>query len=258
LTWGDECLLNRWWPGPITFVYYRSGLIPDAVTAGSPTVGVRMPKPAVARALIRALGRPIAAPSANRSTGISPTTAAHVLKDLDGRIDLVLDSGPTEVGLESTVVDMTRGSPRVLRPGPVSLRDLIEGSGPDIWPVSPAPRGEATGRETSPPSPGQSRVHYSPRTRAYWVEPHMIGRYSLPGRGAWLLVGGHDMGTVTTPTDRVELQTPEEASRSLYAVLHELDERDLDYLYVVPPPDRPEWEAVRDRLWRATRPPETL
>ncbi len=123
-TSSDESIVSQWWPGPVTFVYYRSALIPDIVTAGSPTVGVRAPKPAVARELIRALGRPIAAPSANRSTGISPTRAEHVLKDLDGRIDLVLDSGPTEVGLESTVVDMTRWYPRILRPGPVTVEQL--------------------------------------------------------------------------------------------------------------------------------------
>src|SRR5205807_855635 len=93
-TESDEFIVNQWWPGPVTFVYYRSPLIPDVVTAGGQTVGVRVPKPAIARALIRALGRPIAGPSANRSKAISPTRAEHVLKDLDGRIDLILDSGP--------------------------------------------------------------------------------------------------------------------------------------------------------------------
>ncbi len=115
-----ESLAERWWPGPITFVWYKSPLIPDLVTGGHDTVGVRVPVPSVARGLIHHLGRPIAAPSANRSTEISPTRAEHVLKSLDGRIDLILDSGPTDVGLESTIVDLTGPIPRLLRPGPVS------------------------------------------------------------------------------------------------------------------------------------------
>ncbi|HEV3167893.1 MAG TPA: L-threonylcarbamoyladenylate synthase, partial [Isosphaeraceae bacterium] len=173
-------LSKSWWPGPLTLVLYRSAIIPDAVTAGLPTVGIRVPAAPIARALFSALGRPVAAPSANRSSGISATTAAHVLKDLDGRIDLILDGGPTEVGIESTIVDLTRHYPRLLRSGPVSIYDLIVKSGLSIWPGRPDPLEE----QDPLPSPGQMRVHYAPRTRTYWVEPSLIGRYYLEGRGA--------------------------------------------------------------------------
>ncbi len=99
------------------------------------------------------------------------------------------------------------------------------------------------------------RVHYAPRTPAYWVEPHLVGRFYLPGRGAWLVVGGHELPQAPELAARFNLVTPEEAGRSLYSVLHELDRSGLDFILVVPPPALPEWEAVRDRLWRATRPP---
>ena len=120
--WPDEAevLARCFWPGPLTLVLPRSGIIPDVVTAGRETVGVRVPRPEVARRLIAAAVCPVAAPSANRSTGISPTLASHVLRDLDGKVDLILDSGQTAVGLESTVVDLTLRQPRVLRPGPVT------------------------------------------------------------------------------------------------------------------------------------------
>ena len=110
-----EILADRFWPGPLTLVLPRSGIIPDIVTAGQETVGVRVPKPPIARWLILEAGRPIAAPSANRSNRISPTEARHVLKDLDGRIDLILDSGPTTIGIESTVLGIWNSCPRILR-----------------------------------------------------------------------------------------------------------------------------------------------
>ncbi len=117
-SWPEEAriLAEACWPGPLTLVLPRSARIPNVVTAGRETVGIRVPDTRVARLLIARTGRPVAAPSANRSTGISPTLARHVLKDLDGRIDLILDSGPTALGLESTVVDLSRDSPRLLRP----------------------------------------------------------------------------------------------------------------------------------------------
>ena len=132
--WPDEArlLAEACWPGPLTLVLPRSARIPDVVTAGLETVGVRVPDTRVARSLIARAGRPVAAPSANRSTGISPTLARHVLKDLDGRIDLILDSGPTALGLESTVLDLSRDSPRLLRPGPFSREFLAETLGKDV------------------------------------------------------------------------------------------------------------------------------
>ncbi len=119
-----ESLARRFWPGPLTLVLNRADIIPDLVTAGKDTVAVRVPAGKVALALLERLGLPISAPSANRSNRLSPTRAEHVLADLDGRIDLIIDSGPTAIGLESTVLDLTTTPPRLLRPGPITSREL--------------------------------------------------------------------------------------------------------------------------------------
>ena len=124
-----ETLAARFWPGPLTLVLKRSAIIPDVVTAGLDTVAVRVPVGKVALGLIERTEEPIAAPSANRSNRLSPTRALHVLADLDGRIDLIIDSGPTAVGLESTVIDLTTPIPRVLRPGPIAASELASALG---------------------------------------------------------------------------------------------------------------------------------
>ena len=180
--WPDSAqrLAARFWPGPLTLVLPRSKRIPDLVTAGRETVGVRIPRVNIARRLIEAVGRPIAAPSANRSTRISPTLAAHVLQDMDGRIDLILDSGQTALGLESTVVDLTSRPPRVLRPGPI----LAEG-------IAHACEGLCVHESVDDPptdrpaSPGQMAIHYAPRTRSVRVEePRQLAGLAWPGRAA--------------------------------------------------------------------------
>src|SRR4051794_21935732 len=144
-------LAERFWPGPLTLVLPKRPEVPDVVTAGGPTVAVRVPAHPVAQALLRAAGVPVAAPSANRSTELSPTTAAHVLRGLDGRIELILDGGPTPGGIESTVVDVTASPLRLLRPGLVTPAELEAV-------VGPVARGEpgasATGGGRPLPSPG--------------------------------------------------------------------------------------------------------
>ena len=157
-------LADRFWPGPLTFVLPRSALIPDVVTAGQPTVGVRIPDSEVALALLRQTGRPIAAPSANRSTGVSPTTAEHVLKDLGGRIDLILDGGRTPFGIESTVIDLTGNPPQVLRPGAITASMISRVL--DLE-VTGAPHPSEHGPLTSP---GRLAVHYSPKARLIVVD----------------------------------------------------------------------------------------
>jgi L-threonylcarbamoyladenylate synthase len=234
--WPDvaDRLAARFWPGPLTLVLRRSGRIPDIVTAGKSTVGVRCPAGTVARGLIARCGRPVAAPSANRSNRLSPTRAGHVLADLDGRIDLVLDSGPTAFGLESTVLDLTGDPPRLLRPGPIAVKDLEATlGGPPAIP-------EAGSSSDQPASPGQLPIHYSPRTPAFRVE-------SLQE-----LEEGRDLEGVAIL--RFEDESPDLAARRLYDVLHELDAAAPRAIVVVMPPDRPEWLAIRDRLLRATRP----
>ena len=255
--WPDRAdrLADRFWPGPLTLVLPRSEIIPDIVTAGQDTVGVRVPRPSVARWLIFETGRPIAAPSANRSNGISPTEARHVLKDLDGKVDLILDSGPTTVGIESTVLDLSNDTPRVLRPGQVTLEEiaaLLEGpvTGP----------GEQATLDGPARSPGQMDVHYAPRTPAYRIDRDRIPSGPIDGSFHLIIIGdGPDRlppmivrSEHGRPADR--LADPRDAARLIYAKLHEFDELGLDFLLVVPPPDEPRWQAVRDRIWRATRP----
>src|SRR5262249_3373424 len=146
------------WPGPLTLVLPRRGRVPDIVTAGGPTVAVRVPAHPVALALLRAAEGPVAAPSAHPSTERSPTQAAHVLAGLDNRIDLVLDAGPTAGGLESTVLDVTTTPPRLLRPGLVTPGQIEAVIGPIV-----RPRDAPGTAEASLPSPGMMARHYAPR-----------------------------------------------------------------------------------------------
>lgn len=246
--WPDAAhsLAGRFWPGPLTLVLPRAAIIPDVVTAGGQTVGVRIPRPKVSRALIARAGRPIAAPSANRSTGISPTLARHVVKDLDGRIDLILDSGPTTEGLESTVLDLTCRPFRILRPGTIGLAELRDVLGAGVaGPEADLPP------PASSSSPGQMPVHYAPRSPALRVPALWLDRIVWPERAALLVVGRHDLPGIPGLVHRVDLATPADAARLLYAALHECDEREVDLIVIVPPPDLPEWQAIRDRLRRA-------
>ncbi len=153
-----ERLMARFWPGPLTLVLPRSPLVPDAVTGGLDTVAVRLPDHLVARAVIRAAGVPIAAPSANLSGRPSPTSAEHVLADLGGRVEMVIDGGPTVVGVESTVLDLTVDPPVILRPGGVTREQLEEFLGAVAGPETPKVGAAIEG----PRSPGMKYTHYSP------------------------------------------------------------------------------------------------
>jgi L-threonylcarbamoyladenylate synthase len=246
----DADVLERsFWPGPLTLVLTRAEIIPDIVTAGGDTVGVRIPNHTVARRLIELAGRPIAAPSANRSTGISPSRAEHVLKDLDGKIDLVLDSGPSG-GIESTVLDLTARPPRVLRPGTITIAQLSEALGIEV--LGPS---AGTDDSTAPSSPGQLAVHYAPRTPAFRVDRARF--QGLPGAGRWGLIAIGPpvvVPRVHAPSRHLSFEEPKQAEAGLYEALHALDLGGFDFLIVVPPPDEPRWLAIRDRIQRATRP----
>jgi L-threonylcarbamoyladenylate synthase len=161
-----DLLMERFWPGPLTLVLPKRQAIPDAVTGGLETVGVRMPNHPVALALIRAAGVPLAAPSANRSGRPSPTVAEHVLEDLAGRIPMVLDGGETGLGLESTVLDLTVDPPVLLRPGGITLEQLCAEIGPVD--VAAAVLGGEVGE--APRSPGMKYTHYAPKAQVLLVE----------------------------------------------------------------------------------------
>jgi L-threonylcarbamoyladenylate synthase len=241
-----ERLAERFWPGPLTLVVPRRAQVPDAVTAGLDSVALRVPAHPVAHALLGEAAIPVAAPSANRSTGVSPTTAAHVERSLGGRVELILDGGPTPVGIESTVVSLAGRLPTLLRPGTVSIEELRDAVGEVVLPAG-GPGGDA-----ARPSPGMLDRHYAPR-----AEVRLLGAGDAAppgaagGRTAVLLIRGaaHPAGeTVRMPADAREY-----AAR-LYATLHRLDDEGFGRILVELPPDTPEWAGVRDRLRRAAHP----
>jgi len=236
-----DLLAQRFWPGPLTLVLKKQPAVPSLVTAGLDTLGIRMPAHPVALALIEAAQLPIAAPSANRFTQLSPTTAQHVREALGDRVDYILDGGPCAVGIESTVLALAGLTPLLLRPGGVSCRQLEEVIGPI------AVQHEASAE--AHPSPGMHPRHYSPRTRLLLVRN---GAVPDDGAGAYLQLHSRPTGNV-----RELIMMPASAgeyAEKLYRTLHDLDSRDLDWIAVDVPDDTPEWEAVRDRLRRAAGP----
>jgi L-threonylcarbamoyladenylate synthase len=255
-------LANRFWPGPLTLILPRAPIVPDEVTAGLETVGIRMPAHPVARALIAAAGVPVAAPSANLFSRPSPTRAAHVLEDLDGRIDIVVDGGTTDVGVESTVLDVTTDPPVVLRPGAITL-DMLRRAAPQV-----VMRGDRMPPGGALASPGLLEKHYSPRAPLTLYDG---------SRGALLLVrdalsavtAGNRIG-VLLPTNEhttdVVMALPagesvvirtlgpsiEDAARQLYAALRELDAAEVAQILALALPARDGLgTAIHDRLRRA-------
>jgi len=247
-------LAHAFWPGPLTLVLPRSTVIPDIVAAGGPTVGVRWPSHPLMQAVIRACGFPLAAPSANLANHLSPTNATHVRDQLGDRIPLVLDGGQSQVGIESTVLDLVATPPRILRPGMIAesalqaVAGLLESHLP--CPSAPAP---APLR-----SPGQLARHYAPRARlllgqwrdetelrawlagqgAVAAETCIVAHTGIPQPGGFLRVG-------LIPHDA------EAFARALYAELHECDAAGARWIAVEAPPATPEWRGIADRLARA-------
>lgn len=249
--WDDraDLLARRFWPGPLTLIVPRTPAIPEVVAAGGPTVGLRVPSPPVARRLIARVGLPLAAPSANRSNHISPTRAEHVLADLDGRVHLILDSGPATVGLESTVLDLTTDPPRVLRPGPIAPGELanVLGTSVDHGPVA-ADSGHLA-------SPGLLAVHYAPKTRAVRVpSPGHLAEIDRPARVGLIAFEPIPDAPMLKPIAAIIEPAPAVAARDFYRALRDLDALGLDLIIAVEPPAGPEWDALRDRLRRATTP----
>jgi L-threonylcarbamoyladenylate synthase len=223
-----EKLARKFWPGPLTLVLPKQPHVPDRLTAGLDTVGVRMPAHPIALALIREAGVPIAAPSANRFTELSPTTAQHVRDGLGDRAAMVLDGGPTQVGIESTVLSLTAawaGSGAVLlRPGMVTRKEIEAVIGP-VQIAEGAPEGAHS-------SPGLHRRHYSPKTPLILLEP---GQIPPRGRGICLPMPAG----------------PREYAAALYERLRQADTQGWDWIAIERPPAGEEWSAIRDRLERA-------
>jgi L-threonylcarbamoyladenylate synthase len=232
-------LADAFWPGPLTLVLPRSEQIPDIVAAGGSTVGVRWPRHPLMLEVIRLCGFPLAAPSANRSGELSPTTAEHVRKSFGSSVPVIVDGGPSNVGIESTVLDLSVRPPRVLRPGMIHAESLLAVTG----------ELSSTDSEHVPPkSPGLLLRHYSPKARLVvreWQnesemesqapDVHIIAHSKIPRQGNVSVVP-HD---------------PEAYARALYAELHRCDEAGARLIIVEAVPSTPEWLPIRDRLKRA-------
>lgn len=232
-----ELLARRFWPGPLTLVLQKKSQVHDRVTAGLDTVGVRMPSNRIALTLISEAGVPLAAPSANRFTELSPTTAQHVRDSLGDRVAMILDGGPTTVGIESTVVSLAGSEAVLLRPGMVS-RGQVE----DV--IGPIAVSTAAVEGLAHRAPGMHPRHYSPKTALV-----LVSRGSLPpeGRGAYLWIGRPaNAGRCIQMPDE-----PESYAAALYRVLHEVDAENWNWIAVERPPADPRWDAIRDRLERA-------
>jgi L-threonylcarbamoyladenylate synthase len=258
-------LAKRFWPGPLTLVVRRAESVPLEVTAGMDTVAVRVPAHPVAHALLAAAAVPIAAPSANLFSRPSPTRASHVLADLDGRIDMVLDAGPVDIGVESTVVDLTTVPPTVLRPGAVGverLRDII----PDLQVRTTT----VASSDTPLASPGLLPQHYAPRTpMTLYARTATASRESFVEHVREVLATGKRVGVLATTEDAAALRRlpvviaelgteaePEAVAARLYAALRELDDEHLDVILARDfADDVGLWRAVRDRLRRASMRP---
>ena len=242
-------LAAAFWPGPLTLILPRAAGVPDAVTGGQERVGLRVPAHPAARDLLRAFadagGRGIAAPSANRFGRISPTTAQHVADDLRDEVALILDGGACDVGIESTIVAFGDGAPMLMRPGGVSASAIADVLGHSLR----APAGDA------PRASGTLPSHYAPRTPSRLVDAAELMRRAPSERGP-VAVLARTLARAAWHRDGTWIAAPDDAERyahDLYANLRALDAGEAAVMLIETVPDTPAWQAVRDRLSRATR-----
>lgn len=248
-----HALAEAFWPGPLTLVLPRHPRVPPEVTAGRETVAVRVPAHSVARALLRAADVPIAAPSANRFSRPSPTTAQHVLDDLDGLIDLVLDAGPVSIGLESTIVDVTQTPPAILRPGGLSL-EALRVVAPDI-----VVRERYLPTDTAAVAPGMFLKHYAPRAELRLFEGEreavLAHMRAMSEADVGILATDEDaeiFAGVEAAIERLGSEAEvETVGRRLFAGLRALDQRGVCVILARLPAREGLWLAIRDRLYRA-------
>jgi L-threonylcarbamoyladenylate synthase len=247
-------LAGAFWPGPLTVVVDRASSVPAALAGGGSSVAIRAPAHPVAMALLTALGEAVAAPSANRYQGLSPTTAAHVTKELGDAVDLVLDGGPCEAGIESTVVDVRGPVARVLRPGALALADLRR-----VLPHLDAGSPGVAARDEARPSPGMDARHYAPRAPLQVAETRDA---AYAAAGAWRVRG--PVGLVVHGTAgqampdappgvllRVLPADPASYARRFYDTLHGLDDAGVSCIVVQSVPAGEGWWAIADRLRHA-------
>ena len=248
-----DALAKAFWPGPLTLVLPRAEIIPDVVTAGGGTVGIRWPGHPFMQAVIRECGFPLAAPSANLSNQVSPTNAAHVRAQLGGKIPLIVDGGQSQVGIESTVLDLTVAPPRLLRPGMIHAEALAavcgEVQGHDARSQNPGSRLR---------SPGMLARHYSPKAKLVvlnWRDDADLHRQirdsQLAIRDCFVIAHTQSPGGFGAVNVSVIPHDAEAFARALYAELHRCDAAGAKLILVEAPPDLPEWSGIADRLRRA-------
>jgi L-threonylcarbamoyladenylate synthase len=245
-----EQLASAFWPGPLTLVLPRSAAVPDIVTAGGSTVGVRWPSHPFIQAVINECGFPLAAPSANPASRLSPTTAEHVRATLGSKLKLIVDGGPSQIGIESTVLDLTQSPPQILRPGMIHAESLVAvtgelASGPE--------RGHGALR-----SPGQFPKHYAPKAKlAIWKWSDATDLLSRIHNARYPGETVHVIAHTRIPLDSalrnvsVIPHDPPAYARAIYAELHRCDEAGAELIVVEAPPESAEWAAITDRLNRA-------
>ena len=255
-------LAQAFWPGPLTLLLPANARVPKMVTAGLDTVAVRMPRHPIALALIKAVGSPIAAPSANRFMHISPTTARHALADLSGRVPLILDGGPCEVGVESTILDLCAEVPTILRPGGTSL-EALHTILPQVQPLVVRSTLPTTTLHDTQKAPGQMLVHYSPTVPTFLFEGNIeaIRKAMLAeiqrreGQGTGVLLADEDLSAFQNSGAFVyslgEAQAPEQIAARLFAGLHTLEEAGVQVILCRSFGEQGIGMAVRDRLLKA-------
>lgn len=253
-------LMDAFWPGPMTMIFPKSGVVPYGTTGGLDTVAVRMPSDPVARALISLAGVPIAAPSANTSGRPSPTTAQHVWQDMEGKIEMILDGGPVGIGLESTIVDVTGEIPTILRPGAVTMEMLKKVLG-DVK-MDPAILGPLK-EDVKPKAPGMKYRHYAPKANLTLVEGEQETVVSeINRRVREKLEQGFKVGVICTDETKncypsgelrsLGIRAKEETiAHNLFAVLREFDDLQVDYIYSESFSDASLGQAIMNRLTKA-------
>jgi len=235
-------LIERFWPGPLTILFTKSDEVPDLVTAGLDTVAIRIPRNPIFLAVLTGFGKPLAAPSANRFGRVSPTRAVHALEELDRRIPLILDAGPTELGVESTIVRVRGGRIEILRPGPVTEQDLAS-----------VATTEDSGGLQKIIAPGQVPSHYAPEKPVYLFDLNTIGP---TWRNHALICWGpvhhpHDFALVRSLSETRDLRI---AAQRLYSLLREIDRLEIEGIVIEPVPEHGLGKAIMNRIRRAAAP----
>ena len=245
-----RALADAFWPGPLTLILERTSIVPDAVTGGQSTVGLRVPDHPVALALLGAFGGGIAAPSANRYGRISPTTAGHVRDELGDRVSMVLDGGACEIGIESTILDLSRGSPVLLRPGAIGAERIAVVCGQA--PALPA----SQQRQPAPRVSGSHSAHYAPTTPLRIVASDRLHDYldAQHHTGHCCAVLARSRATPAGSPHRWRMMSsdPVGYAHDLYAVMRDFDAASVKLIVAEAPPGGEGWQAVADRLQRAS------